>query len=231
MAECGIVLTNESRDRLVGGRWQRRRRRALSRQTAWTASPSSCARRRAAAIVGRRRRSLFGAPRCCSQLRCARSCRTPGARVARRRCVRCSLAAVGAVDRGAGRPQRRCRQPLRIDRRVDRACRSRDRVGTARSASASDRLGRRGLRSSVGCGLVIAAVGDGGARARRRDEGDLPGQAARPDAGDTVLGIVLRIGAAAAVLPGAAWLAVAVVLWSSYASLPPRRATSLPATA
>jgi hypothetical protein len=94
---------------------------------------------------------------------------------------------------------------------------------------ASSLTGRPGWTPALVAGLVVATVGMAGLVRARRHEGDLPGRLLDVTLAGTVLGIVLGpVGGG--LLPGAAWLAVAVVLWSSYASPAAARA-SLPAPA
>lgn len=95
--------------------------------------------------------------------------------------------------------------------------------------TASSLTDRPGWTPVLVAGLVVATVGMAGLVRARRHEGDLPGRLLDLTLAGTVLGIVLG-SVGGGLLPGAAWLAVAVVLWSSYAS-PAAVRTSFPATA
>jgi hypothetical protein len=95
--------------------------------------------------------------------------------------------------------------------------------------TASALTNRPGWTLALVAGLVVATVGMAGLARARRHEGDLPFRLLDLTLAGTVLGIVLG-SVGGCLVPGAAWLAVAVVLWSSYAS-PSTAGTSLPSTA
>ena len=66
-------------------------------------------------------------------------------------------------------------------------------------------------------GLCVAASSMALLAFARRHEGDLPGRLLELTLGGTVLGTVLAADGGC-LLPGAAWLALAAVLWAAYAS-------------